>query len=83
MIDKDDFRRKWGLQRADLQASTDLLKIFILQFLATLLIFHIVRPGFVLTKNSAHASETFHLGAAVVISGIVCVLTFYHPSLRL
>lgn len=82
-MDKDDFRRKWGLQRADLQGSTHLLKVFICQFLATLLIFHIVRPGFVLTRSSAHASETFHFGAAVVIAGIVCVLTFYHPTLRL
>lgn len=82
-MDDENFRRKWGLQRADFQASTSLVKVFLCQFFSTLLILYIIRPSFVLTKSSMHASETIHFGAMGVISGIVCVLTFYHPSFRM
>ena len=77
----EEFLRRWAFAKGDIQETSDLFRVFACQLVATLLILYVVRPGFVLKRSSVHASETLNIGATLVIALIICILTFYHPSL--
>tara|TARA_B110001450_G_scaffold235367_1_gene240012 strand:- start:615 stop:875 length:261 start_codon:yes stop_codon:yes gene_type:complete len=77
------FTMKWGVNAMELETAEDpkqaIIMIALTQLVCILAVLYIVKPNFVMQKQSFGALECFYWPSALSIAVLIAVITYLYP----